>query len=145
MSKDDDNIENREFTGGKILAGIGGAGVPTPEDLRQRAEELAAIDGLSAKDVDERYLDQARQELMGDEIAPDDIVPEADALESRDEVLGESGRHIPNMGPSDEATVAEKLVAEGMGEALHEEMREGSRKLDREDQGLELDGGSDYQ
>ena len=139
MSKDDDNIENREFTGGKILAGIGGAGLPTPADLRQRAEELAKIDGLTPQDVDDRYLEQARQELMGDEIAPDDVLPEADELAAGDDVLGESGRHVPNMGPSDENTVGEKLVAEGMDEALHEEMREGSRKLDRENRDLEPD------
>ena len=144
MSTDDDNLENPEFTGGKISTGFEGAGTLTEADLQRRAEELAKIDGLRPQDADERYVEQARQELMGDEPGADDVLPEADELDARDETLGESGRHVPNMGPSDENSVGERLVAEGMDEALHDEMREGTREQDRQDRGIDPDPSSDY-
>ncbi len=78
MAKDDDNIKNPESTGGKISEGMDGVGRSTKTDVRARAEELAADDGLSPHDVDERYLSQAREEMTGGNVPADDVLPEAD-------------------------------------------------------------------
>ena len=144
MSTDDDNLKNPEFTGGKILNGPNGEGVPSRDDVHRRARELAAIDGLRPRDVDERYLEQAREELTGEEIAPDDVLLEADELNSRDEVLGEAGRHVPNLSSSEDRTAAETLYSQGVDEALSDEMREGGKKLDRENRGLEAGDRDDF-
>ncbi len=143
MAKDDDNIKNPESTGGKISEGMDGVGTVNEDDVRARAEELAADDGLSPHDVDERYLSQAREEMTGENVPADDVLPEADAMDERDEVMGESGSHTPNLGMSDDTPASEMLINQGMEEAADDELRQGSKKLDREDQGTELGGDGD--
>ena len=143
MAKDDDNIKNPETTGGKISERMDGVGTVNETDVRARAEELAADDGLSPRDVDERYLSQAREELTGESVPADDVLPEADAMDERDEVMGESGYHTPNLGMSDETPAAQALINQGLEEAADDELRQGTRKLDREDQGTEIGGDGD--
>ncbi|MBV9657712.1 MAG: hypothetical protein JO295_06340 [Verrucomicrobia bacterium] len=136
---DDDNLENPEFTGGKISHGTDGAGVPGERDVLRRARELARIDGLGPEAVDERYLEQARRELHGEATGPDDLVAESDSLADRDPVIGSRGRHTPNVATSDEQTAGEKLYAGGVDEAWHDEMRTASETLDRQERGLGAD------
>ena len=139
MAKDDDNLENSEETRGKISVGLRGAGTLDADDVRRRAEQLARIDGLGAGGVNEHYLDQARRELRGEEIGPEDVVSESDTLADRDPVAGSRGRHTPNLGHGDEQAAGEKLYAEGVDEAWHDEMRAGSSALDRQERGLGAD------
>ena len=64
-------------------------------------------------------------------------------MDERDEVMGESGHHTPNLGMSDDTPAAEALINQGLEEAADDELRQGSKKLDREDQGTELGGDGD--
>ena len=138
MSQDDDNLANPEFTGGKILNEAGGGyGAVSRQDIQRRAEELAVIDGLRAQDADERYREQARLEMEGEEVGPEDVLPEAEELDDREAVLGEAGHHVPNVGWGDEELIGEKLFTQGVDEALHDEMRQSSRMHEQEDRAAE--------
>jgi hypothetical protein len=113
---------------GKISASAAGAGVPSPKDLEKRARELSLIAGRAASDFTEADLEQARRELLGIATNPADEDAMVSAVTTWDEVPGSTGTQKPNFGPSDEATVAERLVEEGVAEALHDEMVEARKK-----------------
>jgi hypothetical protein len=106
-------------------------GVPSPETVRQRAQELARIDGRVAHN--EQDWHRAKQELHGghpyswdDE---EDRMPES--ISERDMTATDMGHHTENlMGGED--NMAEELVAEGMEEAEHERMLEASREVEVE-------------
>lgn len=115
----------------KILVHAQGMGVPTPEMVRQRALELARIDGRS--EYNEQDWQQAKQELHGGhEYSWDD---EEDRMEQsvseRDMVATDKGHHIENLRGGED-NVLEELVAEGMDEAVHDRMLEASRLEERE-------------
>lgn len=116
-------------TAGKINVHDAGAGVPSPEQVEQRARELAAIAGRAASDFSESDLLQAKQELLhGGPPAPADEAREVADITTWDDVPGASGRQVENRGPQDEANIAQELVEEGLDEALHDEMLEASKK-----------------
>lgn len=94
--------------------------------VAQRARELALINGR------EHFTDddwaQAKRELIGVEGPTEAGEEESVAAITRwDEEPGTSGHHIPNVEPPDEQTYEEHLVEEGVNEAEHEQMLEGSR------------------
>ncbi len=117
---------------GKIEAHAAGMGVPSPEDVEQRARELAIIKGRSSSEADQADRDQARRELLGETSHEDeDAEPEdamAPAVKSWQETPGTRGRKIPAFLPQDEANVGERLVLDGVDEALHDEMLEAHKK-----------------
>jgi hypothetical protein len=125
--------ENTEFTGGKINAGFGGLGTPSEDDVQRRARELAVIDGLTEDDVDDRHLAQAYAELHGVDVPAEDVAEPVEDATEWDEVPGSAGRHVPNVGPGDEASIAERLVEEGLSEAQHDQMLRGTRELSKDD------------
>jgi hypothetical protein len=45
-----------------------------------------------------------------------------------DEEPGTSGHQVPNVEPVDEQTLSEHLVEEGLNEAEHDQMLQGTRK-----------------
>lgn len=139
MAQDDDNLENPEVTGNRISKGFRGAGTNTPDDLRQRAEELAIIEGLRPEDANAGHLRRAREELLGGGETPNDVMPESTTLADRDPVSGSGGRHTPNLGANDEPMIGEELYAQGVEEAVHDEMLEASETLERRERGLEAD------
>src|SRR3954464_9860622 len=89
-----------------------GLGTVTEEMVRQRARELAVINGRSENHVLESDLDQARRELTGEErLNPQSTAAEDLPEESRwEEVATSSGQQTPTIGAPDEQTFAEKLV-----------------------------------
>lgn len=113
---------------GKISSHAAGAGVPSPEDLDQRARELAVIAGRAGSDFTDEDLKQARRELRGVSPTPSDEDEMIAAVTTWDEVPGSSGTQAKNHGPQDETNIAEKLVLEGVEEALHDEMIEARKK-----------------
>lgn len=114
---------------GKISIHDQGAGVPSPDEVEQRAGELAAIAGRAASDFSESDLEQARRELLhGGPAGPADEDESVAGISSWDDVPGSTGTHAENRGPTDEANIAQELVQEGLDEALHDEMREASKK-----------------
>lgn len=115
---------------GKIIVHDKGEGVPSLEQLEERARELAVIAGRAADDFNERDLDQARRELLhSGPAAPADEDRAVAEVTAWDEVPGSSGRQVKNRGPRDEANVGQVLVEEGLEESLHDEMLE-AHKVD---------------
>ena len=121
--------ENRKEEG-RFTEHARGLGTVTKAMVRQRAEELAVINGRSRHQVLDRDLEQARRELTGQEgLVPEptraEQLPEEDRWES---VPESAGGQAPTVLAADEQTFAEQLVEEGVEEAEHEQMLEATRQ-----------------
>jgi hypothetical protein len=111
-----------------------GIGTVTRQMVRERAVELAIINGRSAQNVSKADLEEAKRELTGEP----DTDPKEAALESApeserwDPVPGSEGRKVPAAPSADEdgegRSDNERLVEEGIAGAEHDQMREASRK-----------------
>ena len=107
--------------------------------VRQRAAELAAIDGRSAQDVSKSECEEARRELTGEP----DTDPKEAALESApeserwDPVPGSTGHKVPAAPSEDEDDEGrsdnERLVEEGVAEAEHDHMVQAARAAEKKD------------
>ena len=118
----------------KILNHSQGMGVPSSDEVRRRARELAQIDGWS--EPTEVHWQQAKRELHGGhDFENGSNEHDMQLLVSEhDFVAADPGRQTPKIGLDDDHVI-EELVAEGMDEALHEQMLE-ARK-DRADDEVE--------
>ena len=105
-----------------------GIGTVTRKMVRQRAVEIAVINGRSRHNVLESDWEQAKRELTGgEEMDPQEAnlesVPEA---ERWDPVPGTQGRKTPEAPSEDEDSEGrsdnERLVEEGVEEAEHDQM-----------------------
>jgi hypothetical protein len=115
----------------KIVVHSEGMGVPSPEMVRQRARELARIDGRA--EYTEQDWRRAKQELHGGHEyswdGDEDRMPQS--VSERDMTATDTGHHIENLRGGED-NVIEELVAEGMDEAVHDQMLAASR-LSEED------------
>jgi hypothetical protein len=115
----------------KILVHSMGLGVPSPEMVRQRAVELARIDGR--EEYHEQDWQRAKQELHGGH--PYSWDDEEDRMEQsisdRDMTATDSGHHVENLRGGED-NVLEELVAEGMDEAVHDRMLAASQMTEEE-------------
>ena len=119
---------------GALTENSAGIGTVTRQMVRQRAVELAIINGRSAQNVSKADLEEAKRELRGEP----DTDPKEAALESApeserwDPVPGSEGRKVPAAPSADEdgegRSDNERLVEEGIAGAEHDQMREASRK-----------------
>ncbi len=110
-----------------------GVGTVTREMVRERAVELALINGHSAQDVSKVDWEQAKRELTGgpemdaEEIALDSI-PES---ERWDPVPGSIGHQVQDALGEDEdsdgRSESAQLVEEGIKEAEHDQMLQAAR------------------
>jgi len=113
----------------KIIQHAAGLGAPSAEEVRQRAAELALIAGR-AEFTDEDWR-EAKRELhgghesngVGDEMEMVALVSE------RDMVVTDLGHHVENVHSENGENMAEELIAEGMDEAIHDQML-ASRRAD---------------
>lgn len=104
----------------KILQHDIGLGAPTPDLVRQRAHEIAIIEGH--REVGREDWEAAKRELHGGhDFSDNGDADMAVSVSGRDMVAGSVGRHVPNMRDDTEHAV-EELIAEGMDEAEHEQM-----------------------
>jgi hypothetical protein len=102
--------------------------------VRERAVELAVINGRSAQDVSKSDWEQAKRELTGDS----DTDPKEAALESApeserwDPVPGSTGHKVPAAASDDEDDEGrsdnERLVEEGVAGAEHDQMLRAARE-----------------
>jgi hypothetical protein len=82
---------------GVLTENSAGMGTVTPKMVRQRAAELAVIDGRPVQDISNSECEEARRELMGEP----DTDPREAALESApesecwDPVPGSTGHKVP--------------------------------------------------
>ena len=120
---------------GTLTENATGIGTVTRTMLRERAVELAVINGRSAQEVSKSDLDQARRELTGEPAAD----PKTAVLESAPEserwnlLPGSTGHKLRAAAREDEDDEGrsdnEKLVEEGVAEAEHDQMLQ-ARKAD---------------
>src|SRR5436309_2137803 len=123
-------------TPAKIIQHSEGMGIPTADMVRTRAQELARINGREQFN-DEDWRD-AKRELHGGHQTNDtngnmDMIA---AISEHDMIVSSMGHHVENMGLDDQDSMVEELIAEGMDEAVHEQML-ASRKEEAEEEDLE--------
>lgn len=124
------NIPNPSV--GKIINGEHSVGLSNDADVEQRAQEDAQIEGHRSVSREDRR--QAERELKGEDIpAGNDEDAEGVSSLSRDpsEPASDPGRQIPDREGEDEQLATERLVAEGVSEAEHDQMV-AARKRKRE-------------
>jgi len=113
----------------KIVVHANGLGVPSPDTVRQRALELARIDGRT--EYNEQDWQHAKQELHGGHESSwdddEDRMPQS--VSERDMTATDNGHHVENLRGGDD-NVIEELVAEGMEEAVHDRMLEAAQMND---------------
>lgn len=116
-----------------------GVGTVTREMVLKRAIELAEIDGRTAQEVSLSDFAQAKRELTGgSDMDPNEAMLE-DAPESErwDPLPGSTGHAVPATSINDEDDegrgFSERLVAEGMLEAEHDQMVQAAKKQQREE------------
>ena len=117
----------------KIIHHSAGMGTPCAETVRQRARELAEIDGRN--EFNEGDWREAKRELHGGH-EQNDTNGEMDMetmISGHDMVTSSLGHHATKMGFDDQDNMAEELIAEGMDEAVHEQMLAARQERDAED------------
>ena len=112
----------------KIVSHAEGMGVPSTDLVRQRAKEIATINGRSIYNDNDWH--QAKIELHGNAAASGEDGEEmVESFSERDMIPGTLGRHTENSALEDSGNVVEELVSEGMDEAVHDQMLE-ARKME---------------
>ena len=124
---------------GVLTENSAGIGTVTRKMVRERAAELAVINGRSAQEVSKSDRDQAQRELTGEP----DTDPKQVALESApeserwDPVPGSTGHKVPVASGDDEDDEGrsdnERLVDEGIAGAEHDQTRQASREAAKKD------------
>ncbi|MGA9578256.1 MAG: hypothetical protein WBV90_11610, partial [Terrimicrobiaceae bacterium] len=110
---------------GALTENSAGIGTVTRGMVRERAVELALINGRTALEVSQSDWEQARRELTGEpDTDPKEAVLEsAPESERWDPVHGSTGHKVPVASSEDEddegRSDSERLVEEGIAEAEH--------------------------
>ena len=110
-----------------------GIGEVSRKMLRERAVEIALIDGRLEQDVSKSDWEQAKRELTGGpEIDPKEAILEAAPESERwDPVHGSEGHEVPVMTSDDEDSEGrsddEALFQEGVEEAEHDQMLQAAK------------------
>lgn len=113
-----------------------GLGTVTEQMIRDRASELAVINGRSKHNILDSDLEQARRELQGDErltseTSAEEQIPADERWENN---TGSEGTRAETVPAPDEQTFAEKLVEEGVADAEHDQEVQATRASLRRDQ-----------
>ncbi len=122
-------MNRNPLTKGAILENFTGLGTVTRGMVRERAVELALINGRRAQDVTKADWDQAKRELTGgsDEDPNEALLDSVPESERWDVVQGSMGYQVPETpGDDDEDDdgrgESAQLVEEGVAEAEHDQM-----------------------
>ena len=116
-----------------------GLGTVTRKMVRERAVELAVINGRSAQEVSKSDWEEAKRELTGepDPEPKEAILESAPESERWDPVPGSEGRKVPVAPSADEDDEGrsdnERLVDEGIAGAEHDQTRQASREAAKKD------------
>ena len=119
---------------GALTENSAGIGTVTRKMMRERAIELAAINGRSAHEVSKSDWEQARRELTGnsDTDSKEAVLESAPESERWDPVHGSTGHQVPVASGEDEDEEGrsdnERLVDEGTGEAEHDQRHQAARE-----------------
>jgi hypothetical protein len=121
---------------GLLTENSAGIGTVTRKMVRERAIELAAINGHAAQEASKSDWDQAKRELTGKPDTDPNEAARESALESErwDPVSGSTGNKVAAAPGEDEDEEGrsdnERLDEEGIEGAEHDEMRRASQKRD---------------
>ncbi|MDI1310879.1 hypothetical protein [Prosthecobacter sp.] len=124
---------------GVLTENAQGIGEVSRKMLRERAVELAVIDGRSGQDASKSDWEQAKRELTGEpEMDPQEALLEsAPESERWDPLPGSSGHRAAVITSDDEDSEgrsdAEALVDEGVREAEHDQMLQAARASEEKD------------
>jgi hypothetical protein len=124
---------------GTLTENSAGIGTVTPKMVRQRAVELAVIDGRLAQGVSKSQCEEARRELTGepDTDQEEAVLESAPESERWDPVPGSTGHKVPAAPSDDEDDEGrsdnERLVEEGVAEAEHDQMVQAARAAEKKD------------
>lgn len=120
---------NSDDIAGKISEGSNGLGVPSPMLVEQRARELAIADDRAGDEFTEADYAQARAELLGRaQDLPNDVDEQTATITEWDQPATAEGRKVTNSMDDEENGVGEKLVRQGIEEAVHDEMTQAGAK-----------------
>jgi hypothetical protein len=123
-----------------LIINSNGIGTVTRKMVRERATELALINGRSVQDVSVADWEQAKRELTGgSDIDPKEALLEAAPESERwDPLPGSTGHIVPVAsidGEDDDGrSMGEKLIDEGVQEAEHDQMLQAARANEKKDQ-----------
>ena len=133
-------MKTNPLTQGALIENSAGVGTVTRKMVRERAIELAIIDGRSAQEASKSDWERAKLDLTG---GPDPD-PKETALESApeserwDPVHGSTGHKVPATASEDEddegRSNSERLVEEGIAEAGHDQALQAARAQLRKDE-----------
>jgi len=132
-------MTNNPLKQGVLTENSAGIGPATRGMVRERAMELALINGRSTHEVSKSDWEQAKRELTGGlEMDPKEAELESAPEAQRwDPLPGSEGRQMPVAPSADEDEEGRsdntRLVEEGMAGAEHDQMRQAARES--------LDGG----
>ena len=124
---------------GALTENSAGIGTVTRKMVRQRAVELAVINGRSAQEISTSDWEQAQLELTGNSGKGSNEAALESAPESErwDPVPGSPGGKVPVAAGEDEDAEGrsdnERLVEEGMAGAEHDQTRQASREAAKKD------------
>jgi hypothetical protein len=127
--REENNNEGRFSENGR------GLGTVTEEMVRQRAAELALINGRPPGQILDSDIDEARRELTGRETLVPTPPPAEELTEDQrwQPVAESTGNKAPTMTAPDEQTFAEELVEEGVEDAEQDSMVQGTRESQHRD------------
>jgi len=115
-----------------------GLGTVTRGMVKERAVELALINGRTAQEVSQSDWEQAKSELTGgsDVDLNDALLESAPESERWDPVHGSTGHKAPESSSDDEnedgRSDSAMLVEEGIAEAQHDQMLQAARTRQKE-------------
>ena len=114
-----------------------GVGAPSPEEVEKRAREIAMIDERNPNEFTDADWAQARLELLGaaHPLPPEETEQNAELVEEWEVVANNTGHRVARGGLTEEETLGEQLVTDGIEEATHDQMLEARREE------LEQEGG----
>jgi hypothetical protein len=116
-----------------------GVGTVTRKMVRERATELALINGRSAQDVSVADWEEAKRELTGgSDVDPKETLLEAAPESERwDPLPGSTGHIIPVTSidgeDNDGRSMGEKLIDKGLLEAEHDQLLQAARANEKKD------------
>jgi hypothetical protein len=123
---------------GALTENSAGIGTVTRKMVRERAVELAVINGRSAHQTSKSDWEQAKRELTGkpDMDPKEAILESAPESERWDPVPGSTGHKVPVAASDDEDDEGrsdnERLVDEGIAGAEHDQTRQAARAAAKE-------------
>lgn len=128
-------MKKNETEKGRISNRFQPVGNVTWEMVRDRAWEIAVINGRGPHNILDSDFDQARRELttLEGEAPKDEVLESVPESERWDPVPGSPGKQYPRQPLEDEEPENERMVQEGVEDAEHDQMVQGTREQNRKE------------